>query len=385
MLTGIFIAIAAIGIILMTRSITTLLHELGHAIPSLLFTKEEVIICVGSYENLTKSKGIKIGRLTIFFTLNIFNWNSGLCLHQGVTTFFQNFLIILGGPFASLLVGLGMVFLIKSGGIQESFLVVVGVFLLVSALWDFISNIIPHHQPLVTHNGNIVYNDGYQLKRLLSQRNLPKDQQSAIQAYRQKNYENVLQLLIPVANSLTYDRLQKIYVESLLHTHQLEAAEKSFYQFFGKKKLTSVDWGLIAQIKMEQQEHRNAIVAFDRAIYLDYKNPLWLNQKGLCHISLAEYEEAVVTFSKSLLYQPDFYDSLANRGYAFIQLKQYKEATQDLAFALRLNPSYAKTFFYLGILEKAEGRTAAALTYLQKAKDMGFQHHGLDYLIAEVS
>lgn len=383
MLTGILIALVAIGIILMTRSITTLIHEMGHAIPSLLFTKEEVIICVGSYENLNKSKGIKLGRLTIFFTLNVFNWETGLCLHQGVTTFFQNFLIILGGPLASLLVGLGMVFWIKSGAIQESF-VVVGVFLLVSALWDFISNIIPNKQPLVTHNGNIVYNDGYQLKRLLAKQRLPKYQQEALEKYQKREYREVLHLL-KEESQLKDNRLQLAYVESLLHMQQLEAAENTFYQYFGNLELKSFHYGLIARIKMEQQEHRNALQAYDRAIYLDFKNPLLLNQKGLCHISLAEYEEAVVAFSKSVLHNPDFYDSLANRGYAFIKLEQYQEAARDLAFALRLQPNYPKTFFYLGLLEKAEGRKEAALTYLTKAKEMGFQHHGLDYFIAEVT
>jgi len=384
MLTGILIAVAAIGIILMTRSITTLIHEFGHAIPSLLFTKEEVIVCVGSYENINKSKGIKLGRLTIFFTLNIFNWNSGLCLHQGVTTFFQNFLIILGGPFASLLVGLGMIYWIRSGGIQEAF-VVVGVFLLVSALWDFISNIIPDKQPLVTHNGNVVYNDGYQLQRLVAKQRLPQHQQEALEKHRKRAYGEVLTLLQPDAAQLKDNRLQLSYVESLLHTQQLEAAENTFYQYFGNKELKSFHYGLIGNIKMEQQEHRNALQAFDRAIYLDFKNPLLLNQKGLCHISLAEYEEAILAFSKSILHNPDFYDSLANRGYSFIQLERYKEAARDLAFALRLQPNYPKTFFYLGLLEKAENRKEAALTYLTKAKEMGFQHHGLDYFIAEVT
>ncbi len=382
MLTGILIAVFAIGIILLTRSITTLIHELGHAIPSLIFTKEEVIICVGSYENLTKSKGIQIGRLTVFFTLNLLNWNSGLCLHQGVTSFFQKFLIILGGPLASLLIGLLMIYMIRDGWVQES-LVVVPMFLLVSALWDFISNILPHSQPLVTHNGNVVYNDGYQLKQLLTQRRLPPSHQQALTAYQEQKYERVLQLL--QADTLTNSRIQRIFVDALLQTGALTAAEETFYQYFGEQQLTAADWTLIAQIKMEQQEHRNAIVAFDRAIYLDFKNPLLLNQKGLCHTSLTEYEQAINSFSKSLLYQPDFYDSLANRAYALIQLEQYKTATRDLAFALKLNPTYGKTFFNLGLLEKAEGRKAPALTYFNKAKELGFQHHGLEYFIAEVS
>ena len=179
--------------------------------------------------------------------------------------------------------------------------------------------------------------------------------------------------------------MQRLYVESLLQTGELTQAEETFYQYFGEQKLTGADWTLIGQIKMAQQEHRNAIVAFDRAIYLDFKNPLLLNQKGLCHTSLTEYEKAIESFSKCILYQPDFYDSLANRAYAFIQLEQYQTATRDLAFALKLNPNYGKTFFNLGLLEKAEGRKAPALTYFNKAKELGFQHHGLEYFIAEVS
>ena len=382
MLTGILIAVLAIGVILMTRSITTLIHELGHAIPSLFFTKEEVIICVGSYENLTKSQGIQFGRLKVFFTLNLFNWNSGLCLHKGVTSFFQKFLIILGGPLASLLIGLLMIFGIRNGWVQES-LVVVPMFLLVSALWDFISNILPHSQPLVTHNGNVVYNDGYQLKQLLIQNRMPVPYQQALTAYHQQKYDKVVQLL--QTSTLANSQMQRLYVESLLQMGELTQAEETFYQYFGEQKLTGVDWALIGQIKMAQQEHRNAIVAFDRAIYLDFKNPLLLNQKGLCHTSLTEYEKAIESFSKCILYQPDFYDSLANRAYAFIQIEQYQAATRDLAFALKLNPTYGKTFFNLGLLEKAEGRKAPALTYFNKAKELGFQHHGLEYFIAEVS
>jgi len=385
MLTGIFIAIVAIAIVLMTRSITVLIHELGHAIPSLLFTKEEVIICVGSYENLTKSKGIKLGRLTTFFTFNIFNWNSGLCLHKGVTTFMQNFLIILGGPLASLLIGLGMIYLVKNwqGGQYE---VVVAVFLIVSALWDFISNIIPHEKPLVTHNGNIVYNDGYQLKRLLQQNNLATHQQEALRAYQSKQYDKVLSLLEKdKLEGLKTIEVQRIYIESLMYTRQLEEAEESFYHYFGQTELKSPDFSLIAEIKMEQQQYENALQAYDRAVYLDFTNPLLHDKKGLCHTNLADYEDAVVAFSKSILHNPDFYQSMVNRAYALIKLERLDLAERDLNNALALNQEYPKTYFCMGLLKKELGADPEALTYLLKAQKMGFEHHGLDYYIAEVS
>jgi len=302
MLTGILVAILGIALILFARSITTLIHELGHAIPSLLFTEEPVVICVGSYENLNKSKGIKFGRLTLFFTLNIFNWNQGLCLHKGVTTFVQNLLIIIGGPVASLLVGLSLIYFVKTGGLGEYGITVV-MFLLVSTIWDFLVNIIPQTRPLVTHNGQIVYNDGYQLQLLLQQQSLSKQQQTAVTQFNAKNYDKVLALLKDdLPNKLTTVGIQQVYVESLLHTGAVADAEEQFYRFFGQKTLDSTDFSLIGAIKMEQNEYANAIQAYDRAIYLDYQNPLLLNQKGLCHSNMADYEDAIVAYSKSLLY-----------------------------------------------------------------------------------
>lgn len=385
MLTGILVAVVGIALILFARSITTLIHELGHAIPSLLFTKEQVVICVGSYENLNKSKGIKFGRLTLFFTVNIFNWNQGLCLHKGVTTFMQNLLIIIGGPFASLLVGLALIYVIKTAGLDE-FSITVIMFLLVSAIWDFFINIMPQTRPLVTHHGQIVYNDGYQLQLLLRQQSLSNPQKAATEQFSAKNYKEVLELLKEdVPNKLTTVGIQQIYVESLLHTGAVADAEEQFYRFFGQKKLDSTDFSLIGAIKMEQNEYANAIQAYDRAIYLDYQNPLLLNQKGLCHSNMADYEEAIVAYSKSLLYNPDYYDAFLNRAYVLIKLKKLKLADKDLQRAMAINGNHPKTFFHVGLLKKAEGNKAEALKNLQKAQDMGFKHHGLDYYIAEVS
>ena len=384
MLTGILVAIIGIALILFARSITTLIHELGHAIPSLLFTKEPVAICVGSYENLNKSKGIKLGRLTLFFTLNIFNWNQGLCLHKGVTTFVQNLLIIIGGPFASLLVGLGLIYIVRTAGLGEYGITVV-MFLLVSAIWDFLVNIIPQTRPLVTHHGQIVYNDGYQLQLLLQQQGLSNQQQAAMEQFRAKNYTAALEILKEdIPTKLKTVGIQQVYVESLLHSGAVADAEEQFYHFFGKKNLDSTDFSLIGAIKMEQNEYANAIQAYDRAIYLDYQNPLLLNQKGLCHSNMADYEAAIVAFSKSLLYNPDYYDAFLNRAYVLIKLKKLDLAAKDLQKAAAINSNHPKTYFHIGLLKKAEGDNPEALKNLQKAQDMGFKHHGLDYYISEV-
>lgn len=47
MITGITTGLFIIPAALFARSITTFFHELGHAIPALLFTEEKVTVYVG--------------------------------------------------------------------------------------------------------------------------------------------------------------------------------------------------------------------------------------------------------------------------------------------------------------------------------------------------
>jgi len=57
--------------IILSRPITTFVHELGHAIPSLLFTKGPVVIYVGSYGDISNSTTTTFGRLSIIFKFKL--------------------------------------------------------------------------------------------------------------------------------------------------------------------------------------------------------------------------------------------------------------------------------------------------------------------------
>ena len=82
-ITGILLALLFIAAILLIRSVTTLFHELGHALPALWFTQGPVIVHVGSYGNLNGSLQIPLGRLKIFLKFNPLAWNLGLCPTSG--------------------------------------------------------------------------------------------------------------------------------------------------------------------------------------------------------------------------------------------------------------------------------------------------------------
>src|SRR5579859_2563186 len=74
------IALMIIGPLLITRPFTVLFHELGHAIPAILLSKEKVTIYVGSYGDPAKSFRVNIGLLEVWFRYNPFKWRSGLTI-----------------------------------------------------------------------------------------------------------------------------------------------------------------------------------------------------------------------------------------------------------------------------------------------------------------
>ena len=66
-LTGILFALVAILVIILIKQSTTFFHEMGHAIPALIFTKKSVTVYIGSYGDISKTTQFKLGRLTIYF------------------------------------------------------------------------------------------------------------------------------------------------------------------------------------------------------------------------------------------------------------------------------------------------------------------------------
>lgn len=163
---GILVGLALLIFAALARSITTLFHEMGHAIPALLFSKEEVIIYVGAYETTDQSRLFEFGRLKVFIEFNPFFWNGGLCRHEAIQGFWKRLLVIIGGPIASVIIALPLLYLLVEYQEVKPLLFLTSVYI-TSAVWDFIVNMIPSRTPIKVGGGAVVYNDGAQLLALI--------------------------------------------------------------------------------------------------------------------------------------------------------------------------------------------------------------------------
>ncbi len=381
---GIFIAFLMIALAILSRSITTLIHELGHAIPSLLFTKESVIIYVGSYGDISKSYLLRIGRLSAYLRLNIFDWNIGLCQHSPAKSFFQQLLIILGGPMASLMIAAVLTYIISFGGYSDDWRSLLAIFA-ISAVWDFFVNIFPADKPMETHDNELVYNDGTQLLRLMNRQQFPDSYYKAMEYKSEKKYKRAA---FELENTLKSGQLKReIYQELimvLLVDKNYYKALEIFEEYRSQHELKAHDHALLGKIQFGIKKYANAIKSYNQAIYFDYNNPDFLSNRGIAYMKMGNEDEAINDFDAAINYGGPSADLYSNRGYAFFRLDEYSAALNDLQAALQLDPQHPDTHMHLGLYYYKRLSFSKALQHFETAKSLDVKHHGLDHYLAEL-
>ena len=298
--------LSGIGIILVlifSRSVTTLIHELGHAIPSLIFTSQEVNLYVGSYGNISHSKIIKFGRLTIFFRLRILELHLGLCSHYPTSSILKELMIVFGGPLFSLLLGLVCLAAIYDYP-SNSFLTVTLGILMVSGIIDFFTNIIPDKNPLQLHDGRVSYNDGYQFMRLLRMFKYPKSYFIAMDYLAKEDINaGVEELEKTIEGGVRDIEIYKIVIHELIAAGQIQQA-LDFHERWGTLfKLDSYDYQIMGDLNLKIQKPLLALQDYSMAIEKNYLNSAALFSRGKIYLELGYNEKAKEDLKKVVLMQ----------------------------------------------------------------------------------
>ena len=188
------------------RVLSALLHELGHALPALYFTKEPVSIYLGGNVCNNKTKVLKLKRLIVYVNYRDLVYRGGLCVHNGFLSRQQNIVVLFSGVLLTLMVAL-LSFFIFTNYVNNLYVQLFSFLLCISALIDVFYNLIPSSIPIKLEDGTITFNDGYQIKNLLFKRSL----NDVLNFFNTKQYQKALQILERFkAQDYTSDAVYKI-------------------------------------------------------------------------------------------------------------------------------------------------------------------------------
>ncbi len=378
-LFGIGLAIGGILLVMVLRSFTTLFHEMGHAIPALLFSREKVQVYIGTYGGTEDGASLSLGRLDIFFKFNFLAWNIGMCRHAGQMTLWRSFLIILGGPIASLMIAVPLLFFLPHTAAQPLLHFMIFVFV-AAAVLDFVSNLFPFGSQMYTGNGDAIYNDGLQLVGLCKRLSLPDVYFEMEQLITKENYVEAIKKGRPmIMDGKAKPQIYDLMVSALYHEKEYEdiiTATKLKSQHY---ELSPSDYYMLGKANTKLNHFDDALKFLNQACYKQYSNSRMLMDRGYLHLQRSDASSALDDLNAALHFDGSLLQAVVYRALALIRLDEATQAIDDLEAVLKVKPNHTVAWFYMGQAHEKNKDDELALAAYKKAKELGCEEHGLDY------
>jgi len=127
---------------------------------------------------------------------------------------------------------------------------------------------------------------------------------------------------------------------------------------------------LRGNLLLDSGDLRGAIGAYTEALDLNPRYARALNNRGLAHSALKEYEVALADYDVCLAQPEPFPEAYYNRGVARFRLGRKGEAVADFTEALKLQPRYVNALVGRGLVFSAGGDRDSALADFKKALEL---------------
>ncbi|MFM7822182.1 MAG: tetratricopeptide repeat protein [Bacteroidota bacterium] len=134
---------------------------------------------------------------------------------------------------------------------------------------------------------------------------------------------------------------------------------------------TSAEYFKKGEYHLSNADYEIAVVQFSKAIAMDASDPNFFLQRGFCFNILKKHEEAIADFSSAIALAPDNKFAYLSRGSAKNKTGQFESAIIDFNKVLDLDPNDQEAFNNRGFSKKELGDSVGACEDWKKSKKLG--------------
>lgn len=364
--------------------INVVLHELGHAIPKLFWTKKDVQVFIGSLGEPGQHLRLSFGRLKMYIKPNPFLWMRGLCRSEEWLPAVKQIVVTAMGPLVSLLLTVIPFILLKTMAPDERQTVILVTFMVVGGMFTLSSGLpFGHLNPTRISGG--VNNDATQILQLWKTRDLPAVYWEAGDKYRAEAYAEAAALLERAieegnASAAIYRlaRAAHFYAADYERAQILSERIRQNYRFGLDDHLTD------GSIKIMLGRYREAAAIFRELLREHFNHYVLLNNMGYALIAAGDPEESLRYLDRGLTLSPKSADLYASRAWAKVELGRFEEGLADAKQALKLNEATAGAYRVQGLYAREKGDLITAREHLLKARSLNPRMPFLDETLADV-
>ena len=371
----IFTAVAA------SAFLCVLVHELGHAIPALLLSKEKVEAYIGSLGLVVPSGKLRIGRLTIFVSNNPFLWIKGMCKPYGAYSINSQIFYVSTGPIAS--IGLGILaYQLLAITEPEGFAKWCLILILLFSIWFGVGSIIP--AKFKQAHGDIIGNDAYKIIQLLKAKRLPNEIFAISPLVQEGKFEEAIQLFEGEVKGVSGSADEyRVGVWMYMHARDFQKAFEMDKELEQKVKYNVQDFVNSGYIQTMLGNQESAISIYQKALAVEPDNMHALTNISYAMNVLGQYSGAVEYANRAISLNPNCAASLDNRGLARLKMGLLEEGRADIEASLAIDDKQPETYRDLGIYFLMKEEWNVALALFEKAKEMDKDTSNIEQYITD--
>jgi len=270
----------------MMRLVTTFFHEMGHAIPALISTKDIVEVHVGSYGEEGKAPNLQIGRLHFYLRFDVFNWNIGMCVPHGRSTWLGRLMTIIGGPIASTMIcGVALFYMITQQ--SNPGILAAGIAMMILALIDLIVNLVPGATAYRSSEGEIQMSDGRQLVELFGQMGMSEQYHQVEALQHAGHHDQAIEKLRAMISGGDHNRKHyKLLIKSYLKNKNYQAVIDTYEQLVDHHSLVTDDYRTIGLSYLEVGNNTECVRCLNEYLYHNYSDSQANCARGLARMGL---------------------------------------------------------------------------------------------------
>lgn len=351
---------------LVFKVLASLCHQLGHAIPALLWGIGNVGVFLGDENNPENCKRWRWGRLLVY-------WKPDrLWVEGGVTKcdfaalgYWQQIVVLAGGHLVILVLLLlsALIFLTLKPTNFWAILNAVGLSVL---LVELLSPTMKAKPSAETGQANAT--DFEKINRLLRLSTEERLLQQAQMWALRKEFSKAAAALLPWlqrgdAPAKIYD--WTIYYHSQAGEHLLAvAAKQAGIQRFGAN---ADDFVALATLQVAAEQRQAAYQSLEKALRLSPRHVNALNNYGYYLSMEGELTPALAYLEQALSINPKMAYAHNNLGYVKIKQGLLEEGRQHVFRSLELDPQHVGAFYTLAVYHQALGEHKEAIAHLELA------------------
>jgi tetratricopeptide (TPR) repeat protein len=357
------------------QNVSTLLHELGHALPALWLTdSKQVEVYINAYGKKEGALRFRTGRLLFYW--HPFRWEGygcGLTVYQMPRRYDWNYIILLGGVVFSLFVA-GALLLIVTQLDLPKFWHTFAILLFAASVVDLFVNLNPNAKEIKLDSGQVTPNDGQRLRQLWQYHPVGKIHEQALLLANEERWIEATESICTMPLDQADEHSLRFLLACIATSGELAEApiaDNAFKLLEEKEAVAAVDWVNFGVILGRRQDYEGALSCLDCVEELEIEESLrlvLLGNRAFVLLEKGDVEQAEPLFRQLSETQPEPYN-IAHYGLCLAQLGQQEAGWEKIQKALTLGDNDPYALRCAGLYHLEQGQPEQALHYLQRISE----------------